>query len=309
MLAKVLQDPAGSIADAVVSHTPVERSGGRPGRGEPGALVSRIMRTPPLSNEEFNRFRSWLYDTAGISLSDAKRQLVVGRLAKRLQLHGLESYGSYFRMLTGGNHPDELQMAIDLLTTNETYFFREPKHFDYLRDNILPQVQAGRGFRVWSAASSSGQEAYTLAMVLADRFGDDPWEIIGSDLSTRVLEKARSGHYPLEQSRHIPQEYLRRYCLKGVGSQEGTFLVSKHLRNRVSFRQVNLINKLPKLGDFDLIVLRNVMIYFDAPTKRKVVSNLLPLLKPGGHLFIGHSESLNGIVDGLHLVRPAIYRK
>ncbi len=306
MLARALQQPGAAVggAPAVMESAEIRhRSSAR------HSLVSRVMRTPALTDEEFNRFRTWLYDSAGINLSDAKRQLVVGRLAKRLQIHGLDSYGSYFRLLTSGSQPEELQTALDLLTTNETYFFREPKHFEYLRDQILPQVRPGRGFRVWSAASSSGQEAYTLAMVLADRLGEEPWEIIGSDLSTRVLEKARSGHYPLEQSRHIPQDYLRRYCLKGVGSQEGTFLVSKQLRSRVSFRQVNLINKLPKLGEFDLIVLRNVMIYFDADTKRKVVSNLLPLLKPGGHLFIGHSESLNGIVEGLHLVKPAIYRK
>lgn len=273
------------------------------------SVIAGIMRTPTLNEEEFRRFQRWIYQTAGINMSDAKRPLVVGRLSKRLQLHGLDSYDAYFRMLTSGQHPDELQMAVDLLTTNETYFFREPKHFDYLRDVILPAVTPGRGFRVWSAASSSGQEAYTIAMVLADRLGDGPWEVIGSDLSSRVLERARTGHYPLEQSRHIPQAYLRNYCLKGVGSQEGTFLIGKQLRSRVGFRQVNLIDPLPKLGEFDLIFLRNVMIYFDLETKRRVVSRLLPLLRPGGHLFIGHSESLNGIADGLHLVKPAIYRK
>jgi chemotaxis protein methyltransferase CheR len=267
------------------------------------------MASVVLSDEEFGHFRRWLHQVAGISLSDAKKQLVTGRLAKRLQLHGLASYGAYYRMLTGGRHPDELRTAVDLLTTNETYFFREPKHFEFLRGRILPGVRPGRTFRVWSAASSSGQEAYSIAMVLADRLGDRPWEVVGSDLSSRVLDKARAGHYPLEQASHIPQDYLRRFCLKGTGAQAGTFLVDKPIRGRVGFRQANLIEPLPNLGEFDLIFLRNVMIYFDADTKRSVVSRLAALLRPGGHLFIGHSESLNGISAEVKAVMPAIYRK
>ena len=292
------------ISSATDTHAPLQRRAARQ-----VAAIAGIMRIPTLNDDEFRRFQRWIHQSAGINMSDAKRPLMVGRLSKRLQLHGLESFDAYFRMLTDGRHPEELQVAMDLLTTNETYFFREPKHFDYLRDVILPAATPGRSFRVWSAASASGQEAYTIAMVLAGRLGESPWDVVGSDLSTRVLERARSGHYPLEQSRHIPQEYLRSFCLKGVGTQEGTFLVSKQLRGRVSFRQINLIEPVPKLGEFDLIFLRNIMIYFDLETKRRVVSRILPLLRPGGHLFIGHSESLNGIADDLHLVRPAIYRK
>ena len=211
--------------------------------------------------------------------------------------------------LTKDESRTELQVAVDLLTTNETYFFREPKHFDFLRDHILPQHPAGKPFRVWSAASSSGQEAYSIAMILAEGLGDKPWEITASDLSTRVLEKARGGHYPMEHAEDIPQQYLSRYCLKGVGAQDGTFLVERSLRNRVNFMQVNLNKALPKLGEFDLIFLRNVMIYFDIETKRQVVRRIMALLKPGGYLLIGHSESLNGVVDDLQSVMPSIYRK
>jgi chemotaxis protein methyltransferase CheR len=267
------------------------------------------MHVPTLSDQEFKQFQSMIYDIAGISMSPAKKPLVSGRLAKRVKHHGFGSYGDYFRELTKESSRAELQVAVDLLTTNETYFFREPKHFDFLRNHILPQHPAGKPYRVWSAASSSGQEAYSIAMTLAEGLGDKPWEITASDLSTRVLETGRSGHYPMEHAEDIPQQLLSRYCLKGVGAQNGTFLIERSLRSRVNFMQVNLNTALPKLGEFDLIFLRNVMIYFDIETKRQVVRRIMSLLKPGGYLLIGHSESLNGVVDDLQSVMPSIYRK
>jgi chemotaxis protein methyltransferase CheR len=262
-----------------------------------------------INDKEFSQFQNLIYKIAGISLSPAKKPLVSGRLAKRLREHRLSSYGDYFKLLSSGKHPDEIQAAVDLLTTNETYFFREPKHFDFLRDKVLANHKKGRAFRVWSAASSSGQEAYTIAMVAADCLGDQPWEVVASDISTRVLEHARTGHYPIEQARHIPDRYLSNYCLKGVGSQQGTFLIDSSLRNRVNFMQINLNSTLPKIGEFDLVFLRNVMIYFDDETKRQVVRRIMAQLKSGGHLLIGHSESLNGIVDELKQLMPSVYLK
>ncbi|MBS4096614.1 MAG: protein-glutamate O-methyltransferase CheR [Sulfuricella sp.] len=267
------------------------------------------MNTATLSDREFSQFQSMIHQIAGISLSSAKKPLVSSRLAKRLQEHQLSSYGDYFKVLAGGHDPDEIQTAVDLLTTNETYFFREPKHFDFMRDKILPHHQAGRPFRVWSAASSSGQEAYSIAMILADRLGGQSWEVMASDISVRVLEKARTGLYPIEQVKHIPKNYLGNYCLKGVGSQSGSFLIDQNLRSRVDFKQVNLNKALPQFGEFDLVFLRNVMIYFDADTKRQVVSRIVAQLKPGGHLLIGHSESLNGVTEGLRMIQPSVYRK
>lgn len=267
------------------------------------------MATATLSDQEFGQFQKLLYGIAGIHLSPAKKALVCGRLAKRLNQHRLASYGEYFRLLTSGQHQAELQVAVDLLTTNETYFFREPKHFDFLHHKILPGHNPGRSFRVWSAACSSGEEPYSIAMVLADHLGEAPWEVVATDISSRVLEKARAGHYPMERASGISREHLSRYCLKGVGSQEGALLVERRLRSRVNFMQVNLTRPLPALGEFDLIFLRNVMIYFDLETKRQVVQRLLPLLRPGGHFLIGHSESLNGVVDTLQAIAPAIYRK
>lgn len=262
-----------------------------------------------LKDSEFQHFQTWLYRTTGIHLTDAKKALVAGRLAKRLKHHDIGNYGDYFRLITNGQATAELQTAIDLLTTNETYFFREPKHFDFLRGEVLNRVSPGMDFRLWSAASSSGEEAYSLAMTIADSLKTTSWEIIASDISMHVLNIARSGHYPIARAKNIPREMLTRYCLKGVGKQEGTFLIDRAIRNRVSFMHVNLNENLPAIGEFDVIFLRNVMIYFDQETKRKVITRMIPRLKPGGYLLISHSESLNGITDALKLVRPSIYRK
>ena len=267
------------------------------------------MEVTAITDQEFGQFQKLLYQIAGISLSEAKKPLVYGRLAKRLKEHHISSYGEYFSMLTSGRQPAELQVAVDLLTTNETYFFREPKHFDFLREKIFPCCKSGRQFRVWSAACSSGEEPYSIAMHLASHLGNAPWEVVGSDISTRVLEKARSGHYSMERTKGIPPNYLTEYCLKGVGSQEGTFLIDYKLRSRVHFMHVNLNDPLPKLGEFDVVFLRNVMIYFDLEMKRRVVSRIASLLKPGGYFIIGHSESLNGVTDQLPPVMPTVYRK
>ena len=267
------------------------------------------MEAAALKDDEFRQFQSWLRRIAGISLSPEKKALVHGRLSKRLKHHELRSYGDYFRLLTHASQAAELQIALDLLTTNETYFFREPKHFDFLRTQVLPKARPGQPFRLWCAASSSGEEPYTLAMTLADGLPTTPWEIVASDISSRVLETARSGHYPLERAHNIPKHLLSKYCLRGTGSQEGTFLVERSLRSRVQFMQINLNNALPRLGEFDVIFLRNVMIYFDMDTKREVVARMLPLLKPGGHFIVSHSESLNGITELLKVVAPSIYRK
>ncbi len=262
-----------------------------------------------ISDQEFGQFREMLRRLVGINLSSAKKPLVCSRLEKRLRHHRLGSYGEYYCLIQSGQAPSELQTAVDLLTTNETYFFREEKHFEFLADKALAAWPRGQPFRAWSAASSSGEEAYSIAMLLADKLGDSPWEVVGTDISTRVLEKAVAGHYSLDRTGGIPPGYLQSYCLKGVGAQHGTFLIGKALRNRVRFMQLNLCADLPGMGSFDVIFLRNVMIYFEPATKRQVVARLTPLLKPGGHFIIGHSESLNGINDQMKLVAPTIYRK
>jgi len=265
--------------------------------------------SPQIADPVFQAIRAWIYKTAGINLSNQKKALVIGRLAQRLRHFQLGSYGEYFELLRGGEHPAEAQIAVDLLTTNETHFFREPKHFDFLRDKVIPAHPAGRLLRIWSAASSSGEEPYSIAMTLAATLGEAPWEVLASDLSARVLERARSGHYSLARAKTIPRPYLVKYCLRGVGAQEGTFRIEPRLQGRVQFAQINLVGATPPIGEFDVIFLRNVMIYFDMPTKCGVVKRMLPHLRRGGYLVVGHSESLNGVSEALKTVRPSVYRK
>lgn len=261
-----------------------------------------------LTTQEFRRLQSFIHEAAGISLSSAKEAMLGARLAKRVQHCNLPSYGAYLELLLSGQAPDEVQAAIDALTTNETYFFREPKHFAWLERAATAGRKHLHPFRVWSAASSSGEEAYSVAMVLADCLEGRAWEVLGSDISARVLTRARRGHYPLQRVSYFPKGYLERFCLKGVGEQEGTLLIERSLRERVRFTRVNLNEALPKLGLFDVIFLRNVMIYFDEQTKRRVVARVIAHLRPSGSLLIGHAESLHGVSEALEQVAPAIYR-
>lgn len=260
-----------------------------------------------LSDKEFSLFQHMIYDIAGINLSDNKKALVSSRLAKRVKHFGLKSYTQYFELLQSKTH-SEYQIAIDLLTTHETFFFREPKHFDFVINHIIPSWDNTQ-HRIWSAASSSGEEAYTLAMILSEYAGNKNWDIVGTDISTQILDKARDGHYAIERADNIPKNYLVKYCLKGTGNQEGTFIIAPELRKQVQFIHANLKNNLSQLGTFDVIFLRNVLIYFDIKTKQQVVSQLLKQLKPNGYFIVGHSESLNGVVDNLKAVIPSVYQK
>ena len=263
----------------------------------------------PITDTEFERFRKLIYKKAGISMAPAKKVLVAGRLSKRLRHYGLQTFDQYYQLATDAvAYPGELQVLVDQLTTNETYFFREPGHFELLQQ-ALNAAPSDSPCRIWSAACSSGEEVYTLAMVLAETLGQKPWDILGSDISSRMLESCRRGVYPMSRKGPMKEHYLHHYCLKGVRSQEGQFLVSRSLRERCAFRQINLMEPIPEIGRFDFIFLRNVMIYFDACGKQKVVSQLLRHLKPGGLLFVSHSETLHGMTSQLVMVQPSVYRK
>lgn len=262
----------------------------------------------PITDEQFNRFKKLIYEVAGIAMAPEKKMLVASRLAKRLHHYGLDSYGKYYQLVNSKRYPGEFQMMVDLLTTNETYFFREPQHFEFLKKEILKNW-SGKELRIWSAACSSGEEVYTLAMVLAETLGARPWRLLGSDISTRVLEGCRHAVYPMSRASKMPDYYLRKYCLKGVREQEGMLLVDKRLRERCEFRQINLMETFPDIGQFDIVFLRNVMIYFDPPTKAKLIEKIVRHLKPNAYLFISHSESLHGLSDKVVSVMPSIYRK
>lgn len=273
-----------------------------------GASPAMSRGFAPINDAEFTQFQKLVLQATGITLSDQKKALVEGRLGTRLRHRKVDSFTAYHKLLQDPQEGDELQAAIDLITTNETSFFREPDHFNVLERHIRNLRPVPFPFRIWSAASSSGEEAYTIAMVLSDLLGTADWQVLGTDISTRVLERGRKGLYPMERAGTIPKAFLQRFCLKGQDRHEGMFLMSRPIRDRVTFQHANLCQVLPRLGPFDVAFLRNILIYFDVPQKRRVVEAVRAQLKPGALLIVGHSESLTGICDGLTPLSPTVYR-
>jgi len=261
-----------------------------------------------ITLEEFNRFRDFIYEHAGIFMAPQKQLLVAGRLQKRLRHYGITSYSDYLSLIEDPNNSQERQFLVDLLTTNETYFYREPAHFEFLQTRILPRYK-GQPCRVWSAACSSGEEVYTLAMLMANILGLGDWKVVGSDISDRVLAQASTGIYPMERARDLPHDMLSKYCLKGVRSQAGMLLIEPRLKQRVEFLKINLMHPLPHLKSFDVVFLRNVLIYFDGPTKQHVIRHVINAIKPGGYLFTSHVESLHGVTDAVKMIKPSIFLK
>ena len=263
-----------------------------------------------IPEKEFQSIRDFIFKQSGINLTSAKRAMVSARLAKRLRHYKLEKYTDYFKIVMSPENQKERQVLTDLLTTNETYFFREMGHFDFLKDQYFPALSNKQNIRVWSAASSTGEEAYSLSMLLADILGiQNNWEIFGSDICTQVIETANAAHYGMDRIQGIPPSYLKEYCLKGTGSYQGTLLIEPELQKKVSFSQVNLNTTLPKIGEFDIVFLRNILIYFTMETKQQIVNRVVSTLKPGGLFFIGHSETLKGVTDLVKQVKPTIYEK
>jgi chemotaxis protein methyltransferase CheR len=263
--------------------------------------------TPIPTEKEFQLFQQLIQEKLGIFLPAQKKALLSNRLWKRLQACQVQRFSDYYHLILSPEGKNELNTALELITTNETYFFREQKHFDYLQDNILPRYRTGANFRVWSAAASTGEEPYSIAMVLKDRCQSD-WELLCSDVNRSVIEQAKVGIYPDVRARNIPPEYLRRYCRKGIGPQQGNIRAVAELREAVQFFTLNLHEAFPDIGKFDLVFLRNVLIYFENENKTRILERIAEKLKPGGILFVGHSESLHGLSSRFTPVQPAIYQ-
>ena len=272
----------------------------------------------PVSPALFHKFQQLIYAESGIWLGEHKHALLTGRLARRLRLLGLSTMQEYFHLVTQPDQQHERAIMIDCITTNETRFFREPRHFDFLAQKVFPRWrrEAAGGerptrLRVWSAGCSSGEEPYTLAMLLLKHFpAEQGWdlEVLATDICTRVLEKARAAIYPIEKAKDIPREFLRAYMLKGRGEQRSVMKVSAELHRVVRFARVNLhAGSYPILGSFDLIFCRNVLIYFDQKSKEKVIAGILRHLSPAGLLIVGHSEHLGSISPNLTTVAPTIH--
>ncbi|MDB5103448.1 MAG: methyltransferase, CheR-type [Fibrobacteres bacterium] len=271
------------------------------------AFYKAIMQ---LKSREFESFRSLVYETSGINLGEGKESLVSSRIGKRMRILGMEDFQSYLDCLKDGSAGDEMVHMLDAISTNVTSFFREPEHFDFIREKAGEWVRAGqKRFRFWSAASSSGEEPYTLAMTLSEcgLTSATDTRILATDLSTRILAAAREGVYASAKLASLPSGYASRYFAPAGG---GTMAVRDSLRDMVAFSRLNLaFPPFPMKGPLDIILVRNVMIYFDNDVRKKLIDDCHRLLKPGGYLLVGHAESLTGLVTGFKCVKPSVYLK
>lgn len=277
--------------------------------------MSALAVESDLTAAQFREISRTVYDIAGIQLRDGKEGLVRSRLAKRLRQLGLGDFGAYLERVRADAR--ELAEMVDLLTTNKTSFFRESAHFDFLRDRLLPSLGPGP-VRLWSAGCSSGEEPYTLAMVIRDAWPDADRrdvKILATDISRRVLATAAAGVYPEALLEDVPPDLLRRHFTRAAREAvtrpgaAGGWRANDALRSLVTFAPLNLMGAWPMRGPFQAIFCRNVMIYFDKATQQALVERYYGLLAPGGHLFVGHSESLSALSHRFSYVQPAVYRK
>lgn len=273
---------------------------------------------PPLRRAEFERIQHLAHRRFGLWLRDGKQELVRTRLAKELRRLGVASFGEYADLLEGDATGDLNEQFTNLLTTNHTHFFREPEHFRYLEANILPRLAARPAWTVWCAAAATGEEPYTLAICLLRARGapgaarvNPPGRplVEATDISTKALAVAAAGIYDESRFQGVSPAQLRAYLLRGRGPRKGSYRIRREVREQVRFRALNLLGEWPFTEPFPVIFCRNVMIYFDRDTQARLVRRMAELLEPGGYLFVGHSESLNGMDHGLEYVLPAVYRK
>jgi len=262
----------------------------------------------PFTQDDFTRIRGLIYRSAGISLAPGKRDMVYSRLARRLRARELESFADYLRLLEGGDR-QEMEAFINALTTNMTSFFREPHHFQILADRLV-QLPKNRPASIWTCASSTGEEPYSIAMTAADALKNSVHaRILATDIDTNVLATGRLGVYPIDQLQKLPAELLKRHFLRGEGRNQGFVRVRKELRQLVSFRQLNLLDESwPMRGKFDIIFCRNVMIYFDKVTQQAILKKLAACLQPDGLLFVGHSESFHSASDLFTICGNTVYK-
>lgn len=258
--------------------------------------------------KDFERVRKLIYQHAGISLSDAKTDMVYSRVGRRLRVVGYESFKDYLDYLEHQQAGDEWEAFTNALTTNLTSFFREEHHFPVLADHLL---KLQKPIRIWCSAASTGEEPYTIAMTACEAFGNmhPPVEIIATDIDTNVLATASRGVYPYERVSKLSETRRKAFFQKGTGAQEGSVRVKNELRKLITFNQLNLLEENWPLKDqFDVIFCRNVMIYFDKPTQTKILSRFVPLMKPNALLFAGHSENFLYVSNALQLLGKTVYK-
>ncbi len=273
-----------------------------------------------MSDEVFSRFSSFIHSELGIKMPETKKTMLQARLQKRMRRLGLQCFDAYYEHIFNGDQEEELSNMVDAITTNKTDFFREPTQFEYLKHSALPELaqryskKIRKNISVWSAGCSTGEEPYTLAMVLANFFQQKSvgnFSILASDISTQVLATAKRGLYPENAVKPVPTELRHKYLMRGKGSQNGFCRIVPELRERIIFKHLNL-NTGKTFGirtPMDILFCRNVIIYFDRQTQIKLFNKFYSQLASGGYMFIGHAESLLGINDRFRSVGPSIYQK
>ena len=267
-----------------------------------------------LKASEFRQISELVYKRFGLDLKKGKEALVAARLGKRLRQKGIHSFADYYRHVVADSTGEALIELIDSLTTNHTSFMRERAHFEFLARAVNEEFRDIPMLEVWCAASSTGEEPYSIAMCLADVLSRGAgkrgrgFHILATDISTRVLAHAQRGVYVAERFKELPDAWRRTYLLRGEGECKGSYKIKPELAGRVEYRRLNLIEPFPHRHRFHVIFCRNVMMYFDKPTQQDIVQRLGACLEPGGYLFVGHSESLTGVEHRLKYVRPATYR-
>jgi chemotaxis protein methyltransferase CheR len=279
-------------------------------------VIDALASIRPVTTREFGLYRTLVEERLGIHLSDAKQALLTARLLPRIRQLGLKNFSEYYELAVGRDH-DELGRLLDAICTNETHFFREPIHFEILEKTIVPRwiAEAERGerparVRVWSAGCSTGEEPYSMAMALTRALPSEfTIEILASDVSSKVLARAREAIYPMRRLSEVPDDLRKRFLLRGVGEREGEFRVAPEIRQLVRFETVNLVSPpQPTLGQFDVVLCRNVLIYFRTETRKRVVRWLCSQVTPGGYLWVGHSESLHDVGAPVRTIVPTVYQ-
>lgn len=264
-----------------------------------------------LNDRQFKKISRIVYNHSGIDLKSGKEALVRARLAKRLRAIGMTCVEEYMRHIESNEGANELGFMLDIMTTNKTSFFREVAHFNYMQEEILPKIKSDR-MRFWSAACSSGEEPYSIAISLMEnlrRVESKDVLILATDISTRMLEKVKDAVYSEENTRDLPKAFLHKYFIKVQKNPSVFYKVKDNIRSIIRVAWLNLMDKWPMKGTFNVIFCRNVMIYFDRSTQEKLINRFYDYLEPGGHLFVGHSEGLSGVKHNFNYVKPATYRK
>ncbi len=273
----------------------------------------QFFKIPPMTDQEFKKLQKIIYDSAGIDIKESKRYLLINRLSKRLRNLGLQNFSQYIAYLESGEkRKQEIVEFIDAVTTNKTEFFREFNHFQFFKDKVLPELTSTKSsgmIRIWSAACSSGEEPYSISIFLSELLANKPnfrFEILASDISETILRSAVEGVYDESKVKPVSPDQLRKYFLKG----DKFYKVRPEVAQKVNFKKINLkLDFQRSLSNFDVIFCRNVLIYFNHEMQNQIINKCWHVLKPGGYLFLGHSETLFGSQTAFKYIAPSIYRK